>query len=239
MAAQRTIIRDLNRTRDKIFAAALTEFSAKGFAGARVDAIASRARVNKRMLYYCFGTKQDLYREVLRRKISQRVDLIESTPDSFADALLHLYKLGGTDRDFTRLMEWEAIDNGGGKLIAETERRELFEKAVARLRRAQREGFLPKQIDLTQLFISMLALVIFPMVMPQMVRLISGMEPGDPRFVRKRSAFLRWIGDRISGDTPATSSTADKVNRRRREFAAGTSQSKTRIRRAGKLARIR
>jgi len=62
--------RDLNRTREKILAAALTEFSAKGFAGARVDAIARRARVNKRMLYYCFGAKQDLYREILHRKIA-------------------------------------------------------------------------------------------------------------------------------------------------------------------------
>ena len=239
MAGQRAIVRDLNRTRDKIFAAALTEFSAKGFAGARVDAIASRARVNKRMLYYCFGTKQDLYREVLRRKISQRANFIDSTPDKFADALLHLYKLGGTDRDFTRLMEWEAIDNGRGKLIAETERRELFEKAIARLRRAQRGGFLPKQIDLMQLFISMLALVIFPMVMPQMVRLITGMEPGDPRFVRRREAFLRWIGDRMSADPAKALSRVDKVNRRRSDFAAGESHSKTRLHRARKLAGLR
>ena len=72
MAARRPIIRDLNRTREKILAAALAEFSARGFAGARVDAIARRARVNKRMLYYCFGAKQDLYREVLRRKLAER-----------------------------------------------------------------------------------------------------------------------------------------------------------------------
>src|SRR3954447_24742256 len=100
MAARRPIIRDLNRTRDRILAAALAEFAAKGFAGARVDTIARRARINKRMLYYCFGAKQDLYREVLRRKISQRADLIDTTPDDFAGALLHLYKLGGTDLDF-------------------------------------------------------------------------------------------------------------------------------------------
>jgi hypothetical protein len=65
------------------------------------------------------------------------------------------------------------------------------------------------------------------------------MEPGDPRFVRRRAAFLRWIGDRISGDPAATSSTADKVNRRHTEFAAGVSHSKTRIHPAKKLAGLR
>ena len=41
--------RDLNRTRERIMAAALKEFAASGFAGARTDAIACRARVNERM----------------------------------------------------------------------------------------------------------------------------------------------------------------------------------------------
>ena len=91
MAARHPIVRDLNRTREKILAAALAEFSARGFAGARVDAIARRARVNKRMLYYCFGTKQDLYREILRRKLAERAEWLESTPDDFAGALAHMY----------------------------------------------------------------------------------------------------------------------------------------------------
>jgi TetR/AcrR family transcriptional regulator len=51
---------------DRILAAAAVEFSARGHAGARVDRIARRARVNKAMLYYHFGSKQALYRRVLR-----------------------------------------------------------------------------------------------------------------------------------------------------------------------------
>src|SRR5260370_42109016 len=109
MAVQRASIRDLNRTRDKILAAGLAEFSARGFAGARVDAIARRARVNKRMLYYCFGAKQDLYREILRRKIAERAEFLESSPDDFAGVLVHIYLSGGTDIAFVRLMEWRAI----------------------------------------------------------------------------------------------------------------------------------
>lgn len=204
MARSRTTVRNLNRTREKILAAALAEFSARGFAGARVDMIARRARVNKRMLYYCFGAKQDLYREILRRKIAERSEWLESTPDDFAGVLAHIYLFGGTDMDFVRLMEWEAIDSGGKKCIAEDERRALFEKAVARLRVLQRRGSIPRGADLTQLFISMLSLALFPLVMPQIIRLIHGMEPTDPRFMRQRADFLRWLGDRLVKPVRAT-----------------------------------
>src|SRR6266481_5015147 len=117
MARPQTTVRNLDRTREKILAAALAEFSARGFAGARVDAIARRA---------------------------------------------------------------------------------LFEKAVGRLRVLQRKGSIPHGVDLPQLFISMLALAMFPLVMPQIIRLIHGMEPTDPRFMRERADFLRWLGDGLA-----------------------------------------
>jgi AcrR family transcriptional regulator len=49
-----------------IFAAAAEEFAERGFDGAGVDRIAHRARVNKAMLYYHFGSKRHLYLEILR-----------------------------------------------------------------------------------------------------------------------------------------------------------------------------
>jgi TetR/AcrR family transcriptional regulator len=56
---------------DQILAAAATEFAERGFAGARVDRIARRARVNKAMLYYHFTSKQQLYRTLLRRSFTE------------------------------------------------------------------------------------------------------------------------------------------------------------------------
>jgi AcrR family transcriptional regulator len=57
--------RDPERTRAAILAAATAEFTAKGLGGARVDDIARRARVNKRMIYHYFGDKEGLYLAVL------------------------------------------------------------------------------------------------------------------------------------------------------------------------------
>jgi TetR/AcrR family transcriptional regulator len=57
---------DASDTRALIFAAAAEEFSRRGFDGASVDAIARDAHVNKAMLYYHFGSKLGIYREVVR-----------------------------------------------------------------------------------------------------------------------------------------------------------------------------
>ncbi|HEY4658422.1 MAG TPA: helix-turn-helix domain-containing protein, partial [Gemmatimonadaceae bacterium] len=69
---QHPVGRHPERTRDRILASALREFSDKGFAGARVDRIARRARINKRMLYHYFGNKAHLFREILARKVRER-----------------------------------------------------------------------------------------------------------------------------------------------------------------------
>jgi AcrR family transcriptional regulator len=59
--------RDPARTRAQILEAALTEFAHKGLAGARVDQIAARAGINKRMIYHYFGNKEDLFLAILER----------------------------------------------------------------------------------------------------------------------------------------------------------------------------
>jgi AcrR family transcriptional regulator len=48
-----------------ILAAAEAEFADKGLAGARVDEIAEESGVNKQMIYYYYGSKEDLYLAVL------------------------------------------------------------------------------------------------------------------------------------------------------------------------------
>lgn len=71
MIAKKAVTRSQKRapeeTRRNILAAAEAEFSEKGLAGARVDDIAARTRTTKRMIYYYFGSKENLYAAVLER----------------------------------------------------------------------------------------------------------------------------------------------------------------------------
>lgn len=189
-------VRDLERTREAIFKAGLAEFSAKGLAGARTEAIAHRAGVNKRMLFYCFGSKEGLYREVLKRKIEEKGRVIESLPDDLAAGLLQMYDAGCADTDWVRMMEWEALAYGNRPVVGEDDRRTLFETALAKLRRTQASGAL-SGAELPHLFISLLAVSFFPLAFPQMIRLVTGMAPTDPRFKAKHREFLGWLGEQL------------------------------------------
>ena len=65
-AKRKTVaVRDPEQTRARILAAAKAEFARVGLGGARVDRIAVLAGANKRMLYYYFGNKDELFRAVL------------------------------------------------------------------------------------------------------------------------------------------------------------------------------
>ena len=66
-AAVRERGRDAERTRREILEVAAREFADRGFAGGRVDEIARQTRTTKRMLYYYFGSKEQLFVAVLER----------------------------------------------------------------------------------------------------------------------------------------------------------------------------
>jgi AcrR family transcriptional regulator len=59
--------RDPEQTRAEILQVAAGEFAEYGFSGARVDRIAAQMRTTKRMIYYYFGSKEELYVAVLER----------------------------------------------------------------------------------------------------------------------------------------------------------------------------
>lgn len=59
------------QTRAAILAAAEVVFGQEGFAGARTEAIAGRARVTKAMLYYYFKSKEALYEAVVEDHFSE------------------------------------------------------------------------------------------------------------------------------------------------------------------------
>ncbi len=64
-AAHQDRIRDADRTRAELLQVATEVFAESGLSGARVDEIAERTRTTKRMIYYYFGGKEQLYLAVL------------------------------------------------------------------------------------------------------------------------------------------------------------------------------
>jgi TetR/AcrR family transcriptional regulator len=190
--------RDLNRTRERIIAAASAEFAHKGFAGARTDAIARRADVNERMIFYCFGNKEGIYREILRLKLSEKMRLLESSPENeFAASLVNGFEMCAGDVDLLRMLQWEELQSGTEQWRASEEHQTLQRTAAAQMRRLKARGALPDDADEPMLRLVAVALKAFPLLLPQLTRQISGLEPKDPRFRRRWAKCLRWLGERI------------------------------------------
>ncbi len=195
-SARTTRSRDLERTRGKILAAALSEFVARGFDGTRTKAIARRAGVHEWMVFYCFKSKRNLYREVLRQQLAQRVRMLAELPEDFPAAVESAFKTFARNRDVLRLFQWEALTARKGELIAAAERRDAFRQGSAWLQDLQNKGVLPANIDLVLFRLAMVALGSFPFAFPQMVELAAGVEPTDPSFQQRWTAVLRWFAER-------------------------------------------
>jgi AcrR family transcriptional regulator len=183
--------RNPERTRKRILSAALREFAANGFAGARVDAIARRAAINKRMLYHYFGNKGHLFREVLRRKIAERQASAEGLSGDPAESLPFWFKLSCKDADWVRLLEWEALQDADNQLIDGTSRRSLAMRSLGRIRQQQASGYLSGEFEPRHLLLAMRSLTMFPLAFPQLTRLITGQPVSDPHFQKKYAEFLK------------------------------------------------
>jgi len=150
------------------------------------------------MIFYCFESKEGLYRAVLAQKLSAKTAIIESTPDEdFTSSLVNGFAECCDDFDSLRMWQWEALDRSTRKLVAEEERRTYFKAEVARWRRAKVSGILPPDADEEMLPLVSAALRAFPLAMPQLTSLITGMDPLDAEFRQKWSVCLEWIGQRL------------------------------------------
>jgi TetR/AcrR family transcriptional regulator len=192
--------------------AAFKEFAAKGFAGARVDTIARRASINKRMLYHYFGDKEALFQEVLRRKMAERHAWGLATPDSPAESLPYWFDLACKDKGWVRLLEWEALQFAERRLIDEERRRNSAEEAVKRISGRQSRGHLSDEFEASQILLAMLALTWFPVAFPQLTKLITGKGPSDGEFLREQRDFLKRFAKAFEAKTSIGSAGNPSVN---------------------------
>jgi AcrR family transcriptional regulator len=109
-------IRDAERTRADILAVATREFADQGYAGARINLIADKTSTTKRMIYYYFGGKEQLYIAVLEqaysliRSLEQRLDVEHLDPVEAIRELAGLtFDHHESHPDFIRLVSIENI----------------------------------------------------------------------------------------------------------------------------------
>ena len=156
--------RDPARTRSKILDAATVEFARYGLGGARVDRIAERAGANKRMLYYYYGSKEELFLAALEesyahiRNAERDLDLEHRDPREALKRLVEFtWRYYLEHPEFMTLLNSENLHKGRHVQRSQRVRQlhsPLVETLRAILRRGERQGFFRPGIDPVQLYIS-------------------------------------------------------------------------------------
>jgi len=140
-------IRDPERTKQDILEVATQEFAAQGLAGARVDAIAAKTQTTKRMIYYYFESKENLYAQVMERayagirRIEEHMDLDRLDPETALRRLVEFtFDYHDAHPEFVRLVGIENIHNAehikGSEAVRQTNA-----PAIDLLRRLLTRGF--------------------------------------------------------------------------------------------------
>jgi len=160
--------RDPERTRARILDAAQAAFAERGLGGARVDEIAARAKVNKRMIYHYFGSKDRLFLAVLEgsyadiREAERALDLDHLDPlEAIRTLVAFTWDFYLRHPEFLRLINSENLHAGRHLAQSETIRdlHSPFVQMVADiLVRGERTGVFRKNVDPVQLYISIAAL---------------------------------------------------------------------------------
>jgi AcrR family transcriptional regulator len=163
--------RDPERTRAVILNAAIAEFTSKGLSGARIDRIARRAGVNKRMIYYYFGNKEGLYIAVLEetytaiRTAEIGLNLTDRDPaDGMRELVEFTWRYFIEHPEFLSLLLTENFNRA--RYLKNSRRiRELHSPLIGiisqLLERGVRQGVFRRGIDPVQLYVTIASLGFF------------------------------------------------------------------------------
>jgi TetR/AcrR family transcriptional regulator len=193
------------QTRSAILDAALKEFAQEGVSGARTDAIAQAAGVNKALLYYYFRDKESLYGAVLDRVFAGLAHAVREVLDSdlpprekvLAFASAHFDYVASSPL-FPRLMQRELMRAGRAasphiERIAQEHFRPTFAKLSAIFEAGTRSGDF-RQVDPTHFVMSIIALNVFYFSSTPVIRIVLNEDPLTPeRIAQRRAAVLDFI----------------------------------------------
>ena len=198
--------RDAERTRAELLAVATEVFADSGYSGARVDEIAERTRTTKRMIYYYFGGKEQLYMAVLEnayrgiREAEQRLQVDHVDPVVAMRRLAELTFDHHLDHQaFIRLVSIENIHRG--QFISRLESlRALSQPATSLLdqilARGHEQGVFRDDVDALDVHMVISAYCVFQVANRYTFGFLFDVDLTE---VSQRAHLRRMIGDVVVG----------------------------------------
>jgi AcrR family transcriptional regulator len=192
--------RDADRSQLAILASARDEFAQRGLAGARMDSIAERAGLNKRLIYYYFGSKDDLFLAVLEgtyaniRQAEQRLHLDEVEPVEAIRRLIsftwHYYL---EHPEFITLLNSENLHRA--EHLKRSDRIQEMNSPLVQLldnvlERGRRDNLFRAGVDAVQLYISIASLCYFYLSNNDTLSAVFGRNLRAPKAMAQRLSHM-------------------------------------------------
>lgn len=193
-------LRDADKSQQAILTAALDEFSRHGLAGARMDRIASQADVNKRLIYYYFTSKDDLFLAVLEnayvniREAEKHLHLRDLAPPLALRRLTEFtWDYYIAHPEFMTLLNSENLHQG--RHLAKSERirdlnSPLIETLGEILERGRKEGIFRGGIDAVQLYVSIAGMAYFYLSNSYTLSAVFGRDLMTPKAHHERLSHM-------------------------------------------------
>jgi TetR/AcrR family transcriptional regulator len=187
-------------SRATILKAAVAEFAEHGIAGARTDAIARAAHVNKALLYYYFKDKDTLYEAVLDHVFSglraRVLPVLESKLPPRQKILEYLgayFDYIAANPRFPRVVQGEWLRSGAGSArmqrVAREYFRPIFEKVAGVLREGMASGEF-RAVNPMDFLPSVVGMIIFYFSAAPLMKTLMKVDPLSPERIRERRAFV-------------------------------------------------
>jgi TetR/AcrR family transcriptional regulator len=192
-------------SRAAILEAAAREFGEYGVAGARTDAIAREARVNKALLYYYFKDKETLYGAVLDQAFSGLKNAVFAVLDSGLPPSEKMMAYVGAYFDFIasnalypRLMQREMMRAREGQSShLEKVIKNYIQPIFVRVSEVMREGVAKgefRPVNPSHFIPSIVGIIVFYFSSAPVMQKIVGFNPLTPeRIAERRAAVLDFI----------------------------------------------
>ena len=196
--------RDAGRTRTEILDIATREFADRGYNGARVDEIATKTRTTKRMIYYYFGSKEQLYIAVLER-VYLEIRTAEQTLDvdglDPVDAIRRIAELTfdhhQSHPDFIRLVSIENINRAEHMAKSPTfpgQNASVVSLIEQILARGREQGRFARQVDALDVHMLISSYCVFRVANRHTFNTIFGRDLADPAL---RDRYRAMLGDLV------------------------------------------
>ncbi len=203
---RRELQRDAERTRAEVLAVATEVFAESGYSGARVDEIAQRTRTTKRMIYYYFGGKEQLYLAVLENAYRGIREAEQKLQVDHVDPVVAMRRLAELTFDhhldhqaFIRLVSIENIHRG--EFISQLDSlRSLSQPATALLdeilARGREQGVFRTDVDALDVHLVISSYCVFQVANRHTFGFLFGVDLTE---LTRRAHMRRMLGDVVVG----------------------------------------